>query len=85
MVDLVGEKRSGLDESLNESLRVPVDLIVLNLSFSTTEENLKTFFEQFGEVQYVEVCLWTDYKVCLSQKQVLGKFFEHDFLLFYRL
>lgn len=56
MGDLVGEKRSGLDGSLNESLRVPVDLIVLNLSFKTDEEALKKFFEQYGEVQYVEVC-----------------------------
>uniref|UniRef100_A0A915Q4Z6 RRM domain-containing protein n=1 Tax=Setaria digitata TaxID=48799 RepID=A0A915Q4Z6_9BILA len=55
MGDLVGEKRSGLDGSLNESLRVPVDLIVLNLSFKTDEEALKKFFEQYGEVQYVEV------------------------------
>lgn len=54
--DLVGEKRSGLDNSLNEGLRVPVDLIVLNLSFKTDEESLKKFFEQYGEVQYVEVC-----------------------------
>lgn len=56
MGDLVGEKRSGLDGSLNEGLRVPVDLIVLNLSFKTDEEALKKFFEQYGEVQYVEVC-----------------------------
>ncbi|VDK80532.1 unnamed protein product [Onchocerca ochengi] len=55
MGDLVGEKRSGLDGSLNESLRVPVDLIVLNLPFKTEEEALKKFFEQYGEVQYVEV------------------------------
>ncbi|EJW85491.1 hypothetical protein WUBG_03595 [Wuchereria bancrofti] len=55
MGDLVGEKRSGWDGSLNESLRVPVDLIVLNLSFKTDEEALKKFFEQYGEVQYVEV------------------------------
>uniref|UniRef100_A0A0R3RT64 TAR DNA-binding protein 43 n=1 Tax=Elaeophora elaphi TaxID=1147741 RepID=A0A0R3RT64_9BILA len=55
MGDLVGEKRSGLDGSLNEGLRVPVDLIVLNLSFKTDEETLKKFFEQYGEVQYVEV------------------------------
>lgn len=56
MGDLVGEKRSGLDDSLNESMRVPVDLIVLNLSFKTDEEALKIFFEQYGEVQYAEVC-----------------------------
>lgn len=55
MGDLVGEKRSGLDGSLNDSLRVPVDLIVLNLSFKSEEDTLKKFFEQYGEVQYVEV------------------------------
>ncbi|VDN08299.1 unnamed protein product [Thelazia callipaeda] len=53
--DLVEEKRSGLDGSLNEDCRVPVDLIVLNLSFKTTEETLKNIFEKYGEVQYVEV------------------------------
>ncbi|OZC06175.1 hypothetical protein X798_06841 [Onchocerca flexuosa] len=38
-----------------DRLNMPVDLFVRNLSFKTTEEQLKKFFEQYGEVQYAEV------------------------------
>ncbi|VDN03122.1 unnamed protein product [Thelazia callipaeda] len=45
------EGQSGQTDRLN----MPVDLFVRNLSFKTTEEQLKKFFEQYGEVQYAEV------------------------------
>ncbi|VDN55450.1 unnamed protein product, partial [Dracunculus medinensis] len=46
------DKRAILEASMTD---VPVDLIVRNISFDTTQETLENYFRQYGEVIFAEV------------------------------
>lgn len=54
----IGDTVGCPDEGQTDRLLMPVDLFVRNLSFKTTDETLKNFFEKYGEVQYAEVCTY---------------------------
>lgn len=58
----------GVGGGQTDRLNIPVDLFVRNLSFKTTEEQLKKFFEQYGEVQYAEVP-FLNLKIMLVRRQ----------------
>lgn len=54
----VGRKRAAdARDSVNgpAAPRRPVDLIVLGVSFKTTDEGFKKYFESFGTVSFAEV------------------------------
>ena len=43
------------------------DLIVLGLPYSSTEEDVKTYFEKYGELAHCEVCnLFVYVSVCIK-------------------
>lgn len=36
----------------------PVDMVVLGISYKTTDEGFKEYFETFGSVVFAEVCVF---------------------------